>query len=249
MARLNLEDRWFDDPRRLALIEKIGAIQTDGSAVQIFRMAQSYFKQNVANPSIPYQTFARCPNALLFIEIGLAEVIDGFVYVRGSREHFEWIRARKVNGSKGGLARASKAKQKLAKHSKSNPQSQSQYLKEEEYMSESENPESPIKPNDPPNLKALWNENSSPLPTVREVTDKRRSAWAARWRAVPERAYWVEIIRKIAASPFCQGGGKQGWVANVDYLLQPDTHVKISEGQYGPSSTQANPNYEVKDAL
>lgn len=82
------------------------------------------------------------------------------------------------------------------------------------------------------NLQALWNSNCGTLPKVKSLTQKRSVAWKQRWKEKPDENYWKEIITTMASNEFCCGGGNRGWKATVDYLLRPDTHVKISEGLF-----------------
>lgn len=84
----------------------------------------------------------------------------------------------------------------------------------------------------PEALGDAWNAGvSAPIPHVRELTDKRRRGAVARLR---ERVIedWRVVIGRINASPFCRGENERGWVATFDWLLQPDTAVKVLEGKY-----------------
>jgi hypothetical protein len=91
------------------------------------------------------------------------------------------------------------------------------------------------KPNDktsPPDLKTLWNSNCQGLPKTLRVTGKRQKLWATRWAEEPDPEYWASVIKQLATSAFCNGHNDRGWKASVDFLLQPDTHVKALEGKY-----------------
>ena len=109
-------------------------------------------------------------------------------------------------------------------------------------------PESPgARPED---LQAAWNEHPS-LPKWREVTGKRRKAAKARLRERPLDGPdgWREVIRRIAASRFCTGGGENGWRAGPDFLLQPDTATKALEGAYdgaGPAKPAGPPQPPIR---
>lgn len=89
-----------------------------------------------------------------------------------------------------------------------------------------------------PNLVDLWNLNAAVLPPIRALTKKRHDQWRRRWAENPDEGYWVAIVVRMAASPFCRGENDRGWKANVDFLLRPETHVKVSEGQYDPGPAQ-----------
>jgi hypothetical protein len=84
----------------------------------------------------------------------------------------------------------------------------------------------------PSALVALWNElTSPPIPKCESLTPKRVTHARARLK---ERALeaWAAIIRRIEASSFCRGGNDRGWRATFDWLLQPDTSVKVLEGKF-----------------
>lgn len=81
----------------------------------------------------------------------------------------------------------------------------------------------------PKGLQAIWNEHCGNLPKAESLNPDRERQAKARTRENGDPAYWVGIVRAIAANPFCRGTNDRGWVANFDYLLRPRTHVQISE--------------------
>ncbi len=85
---------------------------------------------------------------------------------------------------------------------------------------------------DAPDVCEIWNLNCSPLPTARETGLARLRHWRNRWREKPDAEYWASVVKRLAASPFCQGKNDSGWRANIDFFLRPQTHVKAMEGQY-----------------
>lgn len=90
-----------------------------------------------------------------------------------------------------------------------------------------------------PILKA-WNETAhKSLPRATALTKKRKAAATARWKEHPDAAYWVGLIEKVNASPFCLGA--KDWKANIDWLLRPDTGTLIIEGQYGSAPVKTAP--------
>lgn len=91
---------------------------------------------------------------------------------------------------------------------------------------------SPPVPDAADKLLAYWNEHASPkLARVRAMTSNRKTALRARLKEhQPEEL--EEAIRRIGASSFCLGGGSQGWVADLDWLLRPGTVAKVLEGKY-----------------
>lgn len=81
-------------------------------------------------------------------------------------------------------------------------------------------------------LQDVWNTHRGGLPECRELSEKRRKAARAVLLLKPDKSYWVQVVQKIAASNFCNGGGSTGWRADFDWLLRPDTHLKVLEGKY-----------------
>jgi hypothetical protein len=81
----------------------------------------------------------------------------------------------------------------------------------------------------------LWNK----IPEVqrcRDATPKRIAAFRQR----SQKTAWMESVKqaleKVARSSFCTGRGKDGWIADIDWFLKPDTVTKIIEGKYDDRS-------------
>ncbi|MGB0758670.1 MAG: hypothetical protein ACPGPS_04025 [Rubripirellula sp.] len=74
-----------------------------------------------------------------------------------------------------------------------------------------------------------WNEVFG---TKIRVTDRRKRAVAARAKDKHWVESWPQAIRTCSQSSFCQGEGPQGWVANIDWFLKPDTVTQLLEGKY-----------------
>lgn len=92
-------------------------------------------------------------------------------------------------------------------------------------------------PSPPLDLSGLWNEQTQGrLALVSTITDKRKIAMLARLKATPKNqipdTYWPMIISKILESDFCCGENDRNWQADFDWLLKPDTHIKVAEGKY-----------------
>lgn len=132
MARINIEECWWTDPRRSKLIKLMGGDEerADGAAVRMWRLAQEFWKCD--RRSVPQPIFKTLEHAELLLGAGLAslgEVLgDGLVkevvYVRGSSQWLDWAREQKeknkANGSKGGKKSATRprnAKGQLLKKS------------------------------------------------------------------------------------------------------------------------------------
>ena len=81
-------------------------------------------------------------------------------------------------------------------------------------------------------LLEFWNAEANPkLARVRAMTSNRKTALRARLKE-HSLAEMQEAIRRMGASSFCLGGGSQGWVADLDWLLKPGTVAKVLEGKY-----------------
>lgn len=103
----------------------------------------------------------------------------------------------------------------------------------------------------PFDLSGLWLDmTKGVLPGIAAITDKRKTSIKARLKETPKqidpKEYWQNIIQRILDSDFCCGKSKNGWKASFDWLLQPDTHIKVLEGKYdnkksgGLNKTQEN---------
>jgi len=114
----------------------------------------------------------------------------------------------------------------------SQTQTQTQTQKERERESTSSPLSSPNRQRPTPLLNKLWNNNSKNLPKCKAMNTSRQRFWQSRWRDNPSQEYWIDIIHRIDNSPFCKGTNKRGWKATIDFLLKPDTHLKVSEGAY-----------------
>ena len=88
----------------------------------------------------------------------------------------------------------------------------------------------------PDSLVKIWNENSGTLPKVKALSDKRRRLCKVRINECPDANYWVDVVKKISQSNFCNGQSKAGWIASFDWILQADVHLKVSEGRYDNKS-------------
>ena len=76
-----------------------------------------------------------------------------------------------------------------------------------------------------------WN-GSDGLPQVRHLSDGRKRKLAVRLSEPFFREHYPEAIGRLAASSFCRGHGKNGWRADFDFLLKPDTVARALEGAF-----------------
>lgn len=84
----------------------------------------------------------------------------------------------------------------------------------------------------PTDLLDAWNLSRGGLAKAKGLSKKRTIACEARLREIPDLSYWIGVIERMAASRFCCGENDRGWKADFDFLLRPDTHLKVIEGKY-----------------
>ena len=119
MARINIEDKLWTDPRFNILVRQITkelpnltADQSQahalGSLVLAWKAAQSYWS-NPDHPEagVPLKVWEGMGLLTSIIECDLAYVVDGEVFVRGSGDSFDWLSACRKNGQKGGRPKKS----------------------------------------------------------------------------------------------------------------------------------------------
>jgi hypothetical protein len=82
-----------------------------------------------------------------------------------------------------------------------------------------------------PALAKLWNLYSNNLPKVKASNYKRKKAADLRLKEFGEEN-WIKAITRVAISDFCNGLNDRSWVATFDWILQPDSYLKITEGKY-----------------
>jgi hypothetical protein len=118
MARINVEDTLWSDPRFLKLCIALGdEMKAIGAIVLAWKLAQKYWCPD--KKPIPEAAFSELPSAL--ITSGLAEKLNDGIRMRGSEEHFSWWFERREAGRKGGQISADK-RSSSAKHSSSSAQ-------------------------------------------------------------------------------------------------------------------------------
>ena len=101
-------------------------------------------------------------------------------------------------------------------------------------------------------LARIWNEHRGGLPRCRSCTGPREKKARARWKEQrPDE--WAETVKRMAASPFCNGKNDRGWKADFDFFLKPDTWQKVNDGKYDGGAlgarTRATAIYDNLDTL
>jgi len=92
-------------------------------------------------------------------------------------------------------------------------------------------------------LTNIWNLHCGTLGKVKLENPSRRKHIALRWKEAPDdrEKYWTQIVKRMAASDFCTGKTTRGWRASFDFLLKPDTHLRVDEGQFDNRGSESNP--------
>lgn len=109
MARINIEECWWSDPRRTKLLLKIG-FAADSAAVNMWRTAQEFWGRS--RGLIPKHIFDKLEYASELIECGLADVRDRSVYVRGSSEYLDWHAEKREQAREAGKKSAESRRKK-----------------------------------------------------------------------------------------------------------------------------------------
>lgn len=108
MARVNIEENWWVDPRREKLAKLLGdELLADGAVIRLWRIAQEYWKNS---EPIPNHVFEHVRYGSEIVACGLAISNEQGVYVRGSTKSFEWLQKRKDAASKAGKKSAESRK-------------------------------------------------------------------------------------------------------------------------------------------
>lgn len=102
MARVNIEECWWSDPRRSKLIRIVGGDSrlADGLVMAAWRLAQEFWKHE--RTLIPLAHFENLEDYQFLIQAKLAEIREDKVYIRGSSQYLDWTYEKKEAGKKGG---------------------------------------------------------------------------------------------------------------------------------------------------
>lgn len=118
MARINIEESIWSDPRFLKLCVKLGdQFRAVGMIVMAWRLAQEFWCPE--KKRIPKRRWADAELPDLLFECGLAEIQDGEIYVRGTAESFSWYFERIDAARRGGKASAEKRRTRTKQRSTS----------------------------------------------------------------------------------------------------------------------------------
>lgn len=111
MARINLEDCFWADPRFTYLSKLLNDdLRAIGACIRLWRIAQSYSVRGELLPESAFN-FAMLPNELF--DAGFAERRDAGIYVKGADEHFSWLLSKVENGKIGGIKSGESRRSKI----------------------------------------------------------------------------------------------------------------------------------------
>ncbi len=102
-----------------------------------------------------------------------------------------------------------------------------------EYASEYEKVPKELKSSD---FQTAWNALGGAFKKIAKWTEKRQAAWKQRMADAFFAQNWKAAIAKLPMSAFLRGENNNGWIADVDFFLRPDSVAKIIEGKYDGST-------------
>ena len=121
LARQNIDEDWKTDPRRTALVEKLGDSRlADGLRVQV-----NWLVLDHKGGPIPLKKFRFLRDHSTWIECGLAAIDGEAVVVAGADRYLEYFEKQRVNGSKGGRPKKPRETQNNPTVTKANPKNPS----------------------------------------------------------------------------------------------------------------------------
>lgn len=204
-----------------------------GALVRAWSIAQKFYR--IGDGRIPIDDWneQRIPEQV--IESGLAESNGTSVRMRGADKQFSWLLSRAENGRLGGIAKKenrnscaqrqlASAKRMLASAKPPTPTLSLSLKEEEEGVISSAVAL--------PSVIRIWNEHCGTLPKASRANKPRAKLASVRWAERPDENTWIEIVKKVSQSRFCNGHNDRGWRATIDFLLRTGTADKVLEGVY-----------------
>ena len=82
-------------------------------------------------------------------------------------------------------------------------------------------------------------ENGAQIPTITDMTLKRRQAVHARAKEHSKEALCKAVLN-AATAPFLNGAGDKAWVADFNWIFRPVNFVKVLEGTYNHAVVNRN---------
>ena len=100
MARINIEEEFWFDPRRRALEKELGDFEALGQILTFWRMVQEQYK---IGKCITEDQFKIIGLSEKLFEVGFAVRSDAGITIPNIEKHFGWLLAKKESGRIGGL--------------------------------------------------------------------------------------------------------------------------------------------------
>lgn len=128
MARINIEDCWWTDPRRSKLSKLLGGEEiADGVAVRMWRVAQEFWGKS--RGLVPAKIWNTLEHGSKLLEANLAEERADGVYVCGSSQWLDWVIEQK---EKARIAGQKSAEVRRKKHGSAQPKPKNPRTKAEQ---------------------------------------------------------------------------------------------------------------------
>lgn len=253
MPRINIEDKLWSDARFDALKNILGnELLAVGMVVKSIRIAQEYWKTDTQ--LIPCEIWDLY-NFSTLEHVGLVERCENGVYVKGSFEHFEWLKKKQEAGK-------ISAEIRRKKFGTAQPPSNTSRTLAEHLFGNNRTPAEPPTPTptlntytsnkpcdhnghahdenalDDQKIISMWNEMlTGVLSRVMRVTDNRKRTINAQIKKYPDIEHWKQCFEKVKASDFLSGKSSE-WRCGFDWILKENNRIKVMEGNYDNKSQQ-----------
>jgi len=180
--KIEVDDIWWLDPRRDALVQKVGFI-ADAVALRLWRLAAEHWK---AQAPIPESQFFAVPCAREFLDVGLAEQGDQGIWVKGAQAAFAWyhegINQRKEAGRRSAAIRKEKYGSATPINASNGAERKPNEIRTEPNETEPPSPSpSPSPLTTPLNLLPALEQKPSPKPRQSPESLRARAAIKSHW--------------------------------------------------------------------
>lgn len=110
MARgLDIKKEWWTDPRRHQLAQELNSQElADGVMIAAWKLSQDFWADG--KRKVPSYLFDRLVHSDLILKFGLATKVKRYVYVKGSKQHHQWIHDLQTKSASALKSRSNKTK-------------------------------------------------------------------------------------------------------------------------------------------
>lgn len=180
MARLNIEDCWWTDPRREKLGSLLGSMMlADAVIIRAWRIAQQFWSNE--RGLIPKHVFDTIEANANLIQANLAEERENGFYIKGSSQYLEWTAERRLAARAGGLKSAQNRSKKPKQTASKRKQTQPSYSYSSSFSSSDSYSDSEVKTLE--NQKAATVTPIAPVSNVNEVIAVYCDEWRVRYKS------------------------------------------------------------------